>query len=101
MVKSKDYYIEAYNKAYDECLSDAKELAKTEDDVDIYEVANIMFEDYATAEAIVGYYFMYHKSNPLKDWTYNLNLCTERFKTEETEMDKEVTRILTELFPEG
>ena len=101
MVESKEYYIEAYNKTYDECLSDAKKLAEIEYVFDIYEVSDIMFDDYATAEAVVGYYLIYHKSNPLKDWTYNLNFYTESHKTKETEMDKEVTRILTELFPEG
>lgn len=84
----RNYYIEAYNRRWNECL----EEAKRENAKDIGESATFVFEDICNAEEVVGYYLVYHGENALKDWKTN----TEGIQM--SVQDLEVDRILTELF---
>ena len=85
---SKEFYIEAYNKKWDECLKEAEK----ENSKDVSESATYIFEETANAKEVVGYYLVYHGDDALKDWKSN----TDGIKM--NEQDLEVDRILTELF---
>lgn len=91
----KQYYIDKYNKLYDECLIEAGE----ENADDVTAGADTLFEEYASAEHIVGYYLCNYEDSALSAWKNNLSYAIERWKNE-TDTDKEVTAILTGLFPE-
>ncbi|MBQ4523409.1 MAG: hypothetical protein IJA10_10750 [Lachnospiraceae bacterium] len=84
----KNYYIEVYNKKWDECLEEAKK----ENAKDIGETTTYIFEESCNAEEVVGYYLVYHGEDALKDWRTN----TEGIKM--SVQDLEVDKILTELF---
>lgn len=88
--KSKEYYIESYNKLYEECLSETTGHSMVG--------ADILFGERATVDAIVGYYLANYKEGALETWLKQLNLCIGWHKEQETKTDKEVTRILMELF---
>lgn len=85
---SKEFYIEAYNKKWDECLREAEK----ENTKDVSEAATYIFEETANANEVVGYYLVYHRENALKDWKSNTNGINM------SEQDLEVDRILTQLF---
>lgn len=93
-MKDKKYYEEVWNKFWNECLQDAKaEFEKSDfDEDDIKNAATVIFEDTANAEQVVGYYIIYHKDDALQDWVDN----TKGIKL--SEQDKEVDRILKELY---
>ena len=85
---SKEFYIEAYSKKWDECLKEAeRKNAK-----DVSEAATYIFEETANANEIVGYYLVYDRENALKDWKSNTDGINM------SEQDLEVDRILTQLF---
>lgn len=90
----KQYYIDKHLKLYDECLIEAG----AENAVDVTAGADMLYEDYASAEHIVGYYLHNYKDAALKEWEKNLSYAKDRWG--ETEQDKEVTKNLKELFPE-
>ena len=83
----KEYYIEKYNKRWNECL---EETSKSESNDHGYD-ATILFDETANAEEVVGYYLVNHMKNPLRDWLNNI----EGIKL--NEQDKEITRILKRL----
>lgn len=93
--KGKEYYTEIFNSAWNNCLreaeKDVKENGGTEDI--ITDVATDIFETTANAEEVVGYYIVYHKESALKDWSDNIK------GIELSEQDKQVDRILKELYP--
>ena len=91
-LKSKEYYIESYNKLYKKCLSETIGYSVVG--------ADILFGECATVDAIVGYYLAIYKEEALKTWLDNFNLCIGWNKEQETNTDKEITRILMELFPD-
>ena len=90
----KQFYIDKYHEFYDECLIKAGE----ENPVDVTAGADTIFEETASAEHIVGYYLHLY-DEPLKEWTANLAYAIDRWG-KETELDKEVSKILKGLFEE-
>lgn len=92
---NKEYYIAAWNEFWKKCLQDAQEVVDKNDlhdDTDVVYLATEIFEDVANAEQIVGYYITYHLDYALEDWLCN----TKGLKF--NEQDKEVDRILKELY---
>ena len=84
----RNYYIEAYNRRWNECL----EEAKRENAKDISESATYIFEESCNAKEVVGYYLINHGEDSLNDWKSNTN------GIKMSSQDLEVDRILTELF---
>ena len=91
----KQYYLDKYNRLFDECLIEAGE----ESPHDVTAGANTLFEEYASAEHIVGYYIHNYGDDALKEWEKNLSYAKERWG-KESEQDKEVSKILKELYPQ-
>lgn len=87
----RQYYINKHKELYDKCL----EEASINDSIDVTEVADALYEDYATAEHVVGYYLCWFGDYYLETWEKNLSLAKERHEI--TNTDKEVTRILNQL----
>lgn len=87
-------YIETFNKKWDICLKEAeKDIQENGGTADILSyVTTEIFEETANAEEVVGYYIMYHKDSALRDWIDNTKGISF------TEQDKEVDRILKELY---
>ena len=83
----REYYIQKYESRMDEIY---RELVGTVDDIDY--ACTMEFDSTANAEEVVGYYLINYEWNPLKGWLENIEGINL------TEQDKEVTRILTELF---
>ena len=83
-MKEKRYYVEKYNKRWNECFNEASKNGSKDPGYD----ATILFDETANAEEVVGYYLVHHKENPLRDWLANI----ERINL--SEQDKEVTNIL-------
>lgn len=86
-MKSKEYYVEKYNRKWKECFDETSKNGSKDSGYD----ATILFDETANAEEVVGYYLVYHKENPLQDWLEN----TEGINL--SEQDKEVTRVLKEM----
>lgn len=87
-MKNREYYILKYEDRMDEIY---RELRDTEVE-DINYACTMEFDQTANAEEVVGYYLVNYEWNPLKGWLENVE------GIDLTEQDKEVTRILTELF---
>ena len=79
-MKDKQYYVDKYNEFFDYVVYDGE------------------FEEVATAEEIVGYYIVTYEERALEQWNENLHYAKKRWKDQDRETDKEVTKILTELF---
>lgn len=91
----RNYYVNIYEKYYDECMERAKEELEGDAHPDpdiVLETATEIFEDTANAEQVAGYYIVYHQEDALKDWKVN----TEGKVL--SEMDREVDRILNALY---
>lgn len=92
-MKNKQYYIDKHMELYDECLIEAGESNSD----DVIAGADSLYGNCATVDHIVGYYIYWYGDSALKTWKENLIFKIERngFKTD---MDKDVTMILEELF---
>lgn len=88
------YYIDKYKELYDNCLIESG----MENSDDVTAGADSLFEKYATAEHIVGYYIYCYGEFALKVWEKNLSYYKKETKTKGTRIDKKVTRILRKLF---
>lgn len=78
-MKNKKYYINVYNKKYDEIL---KELIN-EGVSDPYNEATITIDEIATTDIIIGYYLIYYGKEAYKTWnenTKNKNLSKDQKK---------------------
>lgn len=87
----KEYYKKRFMEKWDALYADAENNAENNDPG---YTATMEFEECCNADEVVGYYLVYHKDSTLKDWLDN----TADVKM--TEQDKEVDRILKELFKE-
>lgn len=83
-MKSKEHYIEKYNKRWNECFDEVSKSGSNDPGYD----ATMIFDETANAEEVVGYYLVYHAENPLRDWLINIE------GIDLSEQDKEVTNIL-------
>ena len=92
-MKDKQYYIDKHRELYDQCLIEAGE--NNADDVTAG--ADSLYENYATAEHVVGHYIYWYGDSALKEWKEAIKNVIER-NGYETDTDKEVTMILEELF---
>lgn len=90
---NKNYYLSKYEKLYDACYNEAFNNYSN----NIVEVTNELFECQADVEHIVGYYLYYYKNEAMDVWKENLSFAKERGYFE-TDTDKKVTNILTQLF---
>lgn len=93
-MKDRQYYINKHKELYDQCLVEAG----SENADDVTAGADTIYNEYATAEHIVGYYLSWYEEAALKTWEENLAYSKKRWEIEETEIDKEVTQILKGLF---
>lgn len=84
----KNYYIQKYEDRMDEIYRELREEGV--DDIDY--ACTMEFDSTANAEEVVGYYLINYEWNPLKSWLENIE------GIDLTEQDKEVTKMLTELF---
>ena len=110
MKKNKEYYIQLAKKKWEEVLLDEiKEFeeegfVKSEKEEGLWihptlnkkvhpaDTATETYDSVLNAEEVVGYYLWLHEENALRDWQEN----TARIQF--TEQDKEVDRILKELY---
>lgn len=86
--KDKQYYVEQYNQLWDECLKEAGEECSD----DVTALATEVFEEKCGVDEVVGYYIVLHEDSALKDWKDNIT------GIELSEQDKEVDKILRELY---
>ncbi len=98
--KDKEYYIKAYNTAYDKLL----EQAKKDGAADPQDAANNLFDEIANAEEIAGSYLVYHGEFAFGDWMNNLLFYKERseekqkeFSPIEKKQDAQITKILSKI----
>ena len=94
MIKSKEYYVQKYEERMDEIYRELKYEHNVPNN-EIDEAYTIKFDDTCLTEEVVGYYIVNYEWGPLKGWLENLQIVKNP-----TEQDKEVTKILTELFKE-
>lgn len=90
-MKTKQYYIARYNEGWKKCFDEVSNDGSKDPRYD----ASILLDETANTEEVVGYYLVYHEKNPLKDWLNNLYIKGIDLMSEQ---DKEVTKILKELF---
>ena len=83
-----------YKRIYEEAVKKEFESIKDEFDSEEYawDVAYNAVDQTASVEEIVGYYVAYYEDNALKQWINNVK------EIKLTEQDKEVQRILYELY---
>jgi hypothetical protein len=91
---TKQDYIQKYKKRMDEIYKELKYEHHIPDN-EIDEQCTYEFDQTANAEEIVGYYIINYEGGPLKRWLENL-----QWREDLSEQDKEVTRVLTELYKE-
>jgi hypothetical protein len=87
-MKTKEKYVEIYIRRMDELYEEGRE----QDAEDPGYYATMKFEEIANTDEVVGYYVVLHGENAFKTWSRN----TEGIKM--TEQDKEVDKILYELY---
>ena len=92
--RGKEYYQKLYDEKYDKLLEDAK----NDGCPDPEQEANEAFNESATAEEVVGYYIEWHGNEAFKDWVENSQFYERERGEAPSEQDREVTRILGELY---
>ena len=86
---------------YDEKWKRFREQAVKDGSIDPDQTANSLFDDSGNADEIVGYYIEHYGDDALDTWMQNLKFYQESEKDGREayeEQDKEVTRILNNLF---
>lgn len=93
----KGHYLRAYEVFFDECIERAMEGVRSGEyplEMCVTGIANELFEEYAQAEHVAGYYLSIYRDNALRVWRANVE------SKELTDQDKEVERILCDLVGE-
>lgn len=83
-----------YKKAYESYWWERHDKCEAEGDEDPDYTATMLCDETADAEAVVGYYIIYHEQAPLSEWLANTDHIAPG---DYTAQDLEVLRILTRL----
>ncbi len=90
----KEHYQKLYDEKFDKLVEEARRDKLPEPEA----WASDTFGDCATAEEVAGYYIAWHGDDAFKDWIENTLFYESERNKKLTAQDREVTRILGELY---